>query len=332
MKRLLCVLLLCLPALALPSEQQLVLKRLESYYTSLGMENEAQWLAQEVKAGRIDFQPLESGVDAECDIETGRIAIQSKVSVDTFRKLVDLGNTLIHERRHQNQDPEGWKNELWREKYYLGNRYEREGWAAGLLSARKATLALQDKLRQASPGRQREVAASRLQEAVASWKELTNDWVGHRKNFGDFASEELVDGGFPISLEEMAEERKTASKLVKDGRITAGALTRSYAGKYQGPISGGAQGKILLVVGANQEVTGHLTGTYAKGSFIGSMTGRVTLDGLVEGTVTGDLSTNMGEFRFKGTLSGSFSDSGARGHWTAGQGSTWPSGSWEARR
>ncbi|MBT9586258.1 hypothetical protein IV102_23150 [bacterium] len=162
MKILYFFLLLSLSALALTPEEKAVLKRVDSYYKLVGMKEQANWLSGQVAAGRVHFAELEPDVDANCDIETGQITINSLKVDSTFRTLVNFGNALYHERVHQNQNYEGWKNELWREKYYLGNSYERQAWARGLVAARAATFGLQRKLINAAPGRERGVAAGRL--------------------------------------------------------------------------------------------------------------------------------------------------------------------------
>lgn len=334
MKILYFFLLLSLSALALTPEEKAVLKRVDSYYKLVGMKDQANWLSAQAAADKIQFGELEPDVDANCDIETGNITINSLKVDSTFRTLVNFGNALQHERVHQNQSPEGWKNELWREKYWLGNSYERQAWARGLVAARAATFALQRRLINAAPGRERGVAAGRLKDALDDWNQLTDGWREERKKAGNFGRDELVtEDGLPISLEEMEKERTAVAKVISGAKITSEGLTRSYAGSYSGPIEGGAQGTAIVIVGANHGVTGRLSGRYKKGTYIASITsGEVTLDGLFRGSIAGEVETQLGTFKFTGTISGSFSGSQGSGQWSAGSGSTWPSGSWRVTR
>lgn len=336
MNKILCfLLLLSLPALALTPEEKAVLKQVDGYYKLVEMKEQALWLAAQAAADKIHFGALEPDVDAQCDIETGNITINSLKVDSTFRTLVNLGNALQHERVHQNQSPEGWKNELWREKYWLGNSYERQAWAKGLVTARAATLALQRHLNNVAPGRERGEVAAKLKDALDDWNQLTGDWMKERKKAGDFKKGEFVtEDGFPISLKEMEKERYAVAKVVSDAKITSEGLTRSYAGKYSGPIGGRAQGKALVFVADNHGVTGRLSGRYQKYTFIASVTsGQISLDGFLRGTIAGEVETPLGPFKFTGTISGSFSGNEGSGRWSAdSSGSILPSGTWKVTR
>jgi hypothetical protein len=69
------------------------------------------------------------------EIPTGVITINTTRTFNSYESFVDLGKTMSHEAVHQNQDPETWKRESWKELTYQGNACEREVYLGGKFSA-----------------------------------------------------------------------------------------------------------------------------------------------------------------------------------------------------
>ncbi len=338
MRIVILVLLLLLPALAVTDEESRLLTKLTSYYKLVGMNEKATWLDGEVKAGRVRFGTFtgkEAATAASVHMRTGVITINETTLRDnTFRNLVDLGNTLAHERVHQGQSYLGWAVETYKQDLGQGNEYEVAGWAESLRVARQAAIALKKRVSQAKSAREREVAGRQLKHAVDSWQNLADDWKKATKDYGTFGPRDFVDpDGLPMTLEEMDKERKTLSKLALDAIVTSKAMnSTSYTGKYRGSLSGGASGSFAFDVRADQSVVGRIKGTHKSGPFEGSLEGRVNVDGLIRGSVFGHLTMGKRAYKFTGDFSGSVSRSGASGRWTAGAEKMWPSGSWSVNR
>ncbi|MCA9790609.1 MAG: hypothetical protein KC910_02390 [Candidatus Eremiobacteraeota bacterium] len=319
-------------ALALTSEQERTLDKLAAFYKQTGLTDKAKWLAQERKKGRIEFGPTAKGASAECDIENGRITIDGNRVFKSWRDFVDLGETMSHEAVHQDQDYEGWKNELWRQKYWLGNAYERSAWNEGFLTMRQMAAELKRQSQSAPSSRERAIAAERLKQVVGAWQVLVNDWNKEKSEYGEMTVRDHE--GFPISWEEMAEERQEYLKSAEDAIVLSAAMTRSFAGKYFGSITSGAAGSFNMIIKPDYSLQGSVQGSYQKGSFRGDLRGSVDIDGNIRANLVGTLllgQKNPIAYKFSGVVTGSVSKGRASGHWTAGNEYGRPSGGWSAQ-
>lgn len=205
MRLFLFFLLLLLPGFAQENPEGKLLENLGKYYRLVGMDERATWLTHEIKAGRVrfgEFPATESDTAAAVEMRTGIITINNNLLGDnTFRGLVDLGNTLAHERVHQNQSYWGWAAQTYKQDLGMGNAYEVAGWAESIRVARQATLKLRARLSQAKSQRERERLGEMLKQAAGSWQNLLADWKAASKTYGNFASREFVDEhGLSISL------------------------------------------------------------------------------------------------------------------------------------
>lgn len=330
-------LLLALPAFSLTAEQQRLLGRVSEYYRFVDQPGLATWLEDQVSKGQVTFGTLtgkESATMAAVHMRTGIVTInEGMFTRDDFASLVDLGNTLAHERKHTTQSYLGWAMETYKQDLGYGNAYEREGWAEGFRVARATALKLRKDLAKARSSREREIAGQRLKIAVDSWQTLANDWKKESKTYGSFPSNQFVDSdGLSISMEEMAAERTELKKVALDAVVTSKAMVTTYAGRYIGQLSGGASGRFAFQVQSDYSVSGSISGTHKYGSFKGTLQGRVDRDGLVSGQVQGTVSDKSWSEGFTGTFSGRISGSSASGEWTAGAEGIWPSGSWSVTR
>ncbi len=335
MRSVICLWLLLLAstaATALTAEQEKTLDKLAAFYKQTGLTDKARWLAQERKKGRIEFGRTAEGASAECDIENGHITIDGNRVFKTWRDFVDLGETMSHEAVHQDQDYEGWKNELWRQKYWMGNAYERSAWNEGFLTMRRMAAELERQSRSAPSSRERAIAGERLKEVVGAWQVLVNDWNQEKSDYGDMTVRDHE--GFPISWNEMAEERDKYLKVAEDAIILSAAMTRSFAGKYFGSITSGASGSFNLIVNPDYSAKGSVRGSYQKGSFQGELSGKVDIDGNLRASLVGTLLLGKKDpisYKFTGVVTGSVGNGRASGHWTAGNEYGRPSGSWSAQ-
>lgn len=323
-------------------QQKEIINKLGAYYRELGLNSKADWLKQEVAAGRIRFGPTEPGETAVTDMPTRVITINDKKPFLNYSDYVDLGYTMYHERVHQNQDPEIYNSECWRETFYLGNACEREGWATGFRAVRNMAGILRDQAKNAPSSRERAQAAARLEATIDAWQTLTNDWFGKgKKLYGDMTV--LDEKGFPISWEEMEEERKELRQVAATAKALAGDMTAPFIGTYSGPISEGANGKLTFQINAGNEVLGTIGGSYRKGTlggtFKGRIRGQVDIDGNLKADVAGELRvTNQAgvtfDYEYTGRMTGNLTKNaqGGSGRWTAGEGSMNPSGAWKVTR
>ncbi|MCA9781542.1 MAG: hypothetical protein KC800_32715 [Candidatus Eremiobacteraeota bacterium] len=346
MKRLFLLILIVLsqPAWSqsMTPQQKEIIDKLGVYYRELGLKSKADWLKQEVAAGRIRFGPTEPGETAVTDMPTRVITINDKKPFLNYSDYVDLGYTMYHERVHQNQDPEIYNSECWRETFYLGNACEREGWATGFRAVRNMANILRDQAKNAPSSRERAQAAARLEATVSAWQTLTNDWFGKgKKLYGDMTVTD--DQGFPISWEEMEKERKEFLKVAATAKALAGDMMVPFTGTYSGPISEGANGKLTFQINTRNEVLGTIGGNYRKGTLSGTFKGRirgqVDIDGNLKADVVGELKmTNQAgvtfDYEYTGRMTGNLTKNaqGGSGRWTAGEGAMNPSGAWRVTR
>lgn len=330
-------LLLTLPTWALTDEQKRLLGRVSEYYRFVHQDNLATWLEGQVNSDKVVFGKFtgdKAATIAAVDMLTKTITVnETMFTRDDFASLLDMGNTLAHERRHSNQSYLGWGLETYKQDLGHGNAYERDGWAEGFRVARATALKLQEDLTKATSARQREIAGQRLKIAVESWQTMANDWAGESKQYGSFAPGEFTDSdGLPLSLEDMAAERKALLGAARDAVVTSKALTTTYSGLYRGQLSGGASGSFAFQVQSDYSVSGQISGTHQYGNYKGTLHGRVDQDGLVSGQIRGTISDDSWSESFTGTFSGRISGNSASGKWTAGADDVWPSGTWSVNK
>ena len=331
------LLLLSLPVCGLTQDEERLIKKMSKYYQSVGMKEKAQWLERQVKAGRVVFDRF-TGDDAASSAwvhpRTKVITINENVLTNNnFRGLVVLGNTLSHERKHQEQSYLGWVCESHKESLGLGNAYEREGWAEAIRVARKVTMALRKKLGKAKSARDKAAAGRRLKAAAGAWRVLLDSWKSKSKSYGKFSPREFRDSdGLPLSLDDMAKEQAEAHEVALDAIVVGETLSQPYTGKYRGSLGGGAKGSFNFDILGTNKLRGVIRGSYYKGSFQGKVDGTVNQDGIVRGKVYGTVKMSFGKYNYTGDFSGSVTTSGGRGTWRAGQGKTWPSGTWSVRK
>lgn len=344
MTRLLIALLLLMTGSSwaqLSSQDRAKLEKLARYYNAVSMKQEARWLKQEIKAGRVRFDDLEAGTSANCDIETGFVTINRNTDFTKIRTFIELGATLAHERVHQNQDPDGWNNELWREHYGLGNSYERDAWGVGILTARQTAIAFRDRMNKATSARQKQIEADRLQQAIKAWRTMVDDWHGKSKAFGKMT---LTDGdGFPLGWDDMVKEQKAWTTEAKKVAANSDLMAPTHAGKYRGTLQGPFRGvKLNLIVNKANEVRGRASGkwVYTKPDgkegqcpFVFHVSGNVTVDGLFRCSLSGELHPkDFGVWEFRGRLDGRVKGKVAQGKWSGRNKHGSMSGTWEARR
>lgn len=320
------------PVKAQTEAQVKVLDQLSAFYKKLDMDDKVELLAESRKTDRIVFGPLAGDIAAQCDHATGIITINNVREFTTYQQYIELGETFCHEAVHQNQDLEGWKNQLWREKYWLGNTYEQAAWAEGIRSIRRMTFAIKRKMDAAPSARDKAAWANRLDHAVRTWRSVVDGWREEKKKAGEMV---VVDHqGFPIPWDDMAREMEDMLSQAKAGTITSGAVVRPYAGDYQGKLTSGGEGDFNFKIEPDGKVDGRIRGTSKHGKFYGEIRGTVTADGLIEGEIIGIITVapqNPIELDFIGSASGQFQgNSQASGTWSSGE--MGPSGNWSARR
>ena len=325
----------------LSAEEKAAVNKLYKYYNSMGMKSDAAWLKREVQAGRIKFEKLEPGTSANCDIETKIVTINSDNDFSKLRTMIDLGATVAHERTHQDQDPEGWKNEQWREHYWMGNSYEREAWGVGIKKARETAIIFRNRMLKAPSERQRQIEAARLKMALDSWKVLVNDWHAASKRFGKMT---LTDSdGLPLTWDDMEKEQKQWMDQVKKTGANSSLIAKPYAGKYRGTLQGPFRDVTFgFQVSQSGEVQGRASGkwiyTKADGKpgqcpFVFSVRGNVTVDGLVKCSLNGTLyPKDFGEWEFSGRLNGNIQGDSASGKWSGSNKHGSMKGTWRANR
>jgi hypothetical protein len=320
------------PVTALTEDQIKVLDNLKGFYTKLGMGDKVTLLEENRTTKKIVFGPLPGDVAAECDHATGIITVNNIREFKTYQQYIELGETFCHEAVHQNQDLEGWNNQLWREKYWLGNTYEQAAWAEGIRSIRRMTFAIKREMDAAPSARDKAAWANRLDHAVRTWRSVVDGWREEKKKAGEMV---VVDHqGFPIPWDDMAREMEDLLSQAKAGTITSGAVVRPYAGDYQGKLTSGAEGIFNFKIEPDGTVNGRIRGTSKHGLFHGEIRGTVTTDGRIAGTIIGIITVfpkDPLDLDFTGSASGQFQgNSQASGRWSSGE--MGPSGTWSVRR
>lgn len=307
-----------------------VLNEVRSFYQSLGMTDKVKWLDAERKRGRIRFERLAPDVTAVCDMKTKVITINSVRPFQSHYSYLNLGQTLCHEAVHQGQDYETWKTESWQEWMGQGNRCEQQAWREGFYSIRRMARALKEQARTAPSSRERAAAASRLKDAVDLWQVLANDWhETGRKRYGSLKDEE----GLPIDLDAMARERTAMLKLVKDVTVTSAAMTRPFAGRYEGDLTAGSSGRIVFTIRSDHSVVGRVSGKCGTKEFQATIRGGVDADGnleadLIEGKINLGF-TDPPVQDFTGKLQAQIrADGGFHGSWEA----DWTTGEFRGKR
>lgn len=320
------------PVTALTEAEIRVLDNLRAFYKQLGMDDKVKLLDENRRTNRIVFGALPPGVAAECDIETGIITFNSRAEFNVYQQYIELAETFCHEAVHQGQDFDGWKNQLWREEYWLGNTYEQAAWAEGIRSIRRMAFTMKRKMDAAPSAREKAAWANRLDQAAKTWRSVLDGWNQEKEKAGEMV---VVDPqGLPIPWDDMAREIEGLERQARAGTITSAAVTRPYAGAYQGRLTSGADGTFNFEVKPDGSIHGRIRGTSKHGPFFGEIRGSVTTDGLIQGTITGTITVfpqDPLDLDFTGSASGQFQGhSQASGRWSAGE--KGPSGAWSVSR
>lgn len=333
----------------LPADQQKVVEKVLDFYKKMGEKDGATQLKQGIEAGDITFGPTEGNANAHCDMSSDKRPIRinpeivdkvNQASMESYREIANLANTLCHELKHRKQDKWAWKGSFWQETFGQGNPCEQEAWAHSMERWHAWLNATHNELRAKANASARERAeiGLRLKMLSQACKVQVNSYQERRARIGKLRMEGT--DGVPMTLEDLNKHLAAYDKIARDTIGLADALQPLSDGLYQGTLSGPGLSGIIGLKVEGYVVTGLFRGEYQGDSFKGDVVrGQMDKDGNLTMEVWGMALVKWPkipepvEQSFAAKLTGTMGKTmQASGSFTASNGKVRFSGNWSAAR
>jgi hypothetical protein len=228
---------------------RLMVRQLED----MGQAEAAQRLREGFERGDIHFGPIPSGDNAVTAAGVTRTTLNPQALTEIFPphlggrasplEVLQWATTMVHELKHQDQDPWAWRGGFWSGLSAGRNRCEQEGWGAGFQVLYEHARRLRARLEKAPGAREKLAIAQELARACQAFEIYRNSFEAVKGEIGEISLEDRE--GTAIGLDEAYAEVRQVRKLAEDSAANSRILLgerRSLNGVWDVSVSyGGAK-------------------------------------------------------------------------------------------